>query len=85
MTDVMIQDMATKGSATIKCSTAVTKIAVSERRLAVQLQDSLLVYGLPEGAIQAWHGVPNCLCMHTCALHSHAGTKHACMRRCGRQ
>lgn len=51
MTDVVVQNLATKGSTTIKCGAPVTKVAVSERRLAVQLQDCLLVYGLPEGAV----------------------------------
>ena len=50
MTDIIIQNLATKSSAVIKCEAAVQKIAVFQRRLAVQLQDCLLIYGLPEGA-----------------------------------
>lgn len=64
MTDVMVQNMATNRSAIIKIGAAVTKIAVFERRLAVQLQDSLHVYGLPKGALQAAIRCSSFPCMH---------------------
>ena len=53
MTDVVIQNMATGACTTLACRAAVRKIAVYERRLAVQLQDSVLVYSLPAGAVHA--------------------------------
>ena len=50
MTDVVVQNMASGKSATLQGRGAVKKIAVYAHRLAVQVHDSISVYGLPAGA-----------------------------------
>ncbi len=50
MTGVAVQNMATGGRTAIRCGAHVLKIAVYERRLAVQLRARVLVYGLPADA-----------------------------------
>ncbi|BDA44995.1 Intraflagellar transport protein 122 homolog [Coccomyxa sp. Obi] len=50
MTGVVVQNMATGGHAAIQCGAPVLKIAVYVRRLAVQLQGKILIYGLPADA-----------------------------------
>ena len=64
MTGVVVQNMASGGSATLQCSGAVRKIAVYAQRLAVQLHDSISVYGLrPAGA---HHDI--CLCLYVAVI-----------------
>ncbi len=50
MTGVVVQNMATGGHAAIQCGGPVLRIAVYVRRLAVQLKEKILIYGLPADA-----------------------------------